>query len=142
MNNFSLNELIAKANNNSCPVVVSIGANKYSVSIVNNINGKRVTISKALSSALSLEHTAYFLPVEETSQLLISAAPIGDRSSPSSLSGIDKKISYNAALVQMLTNCFKLDFSDKTSRSFNDIYIDNSTGTPVAVVNMDSLERN
>ena len=142
MKKFTLDELIIKANNNASPVVVSTGANKYSVSIVNNINGKRVTVSKALSAALKLDSVAYFLPVEEANQLLISASPIGDRSSPCSLSGIDKKISYNAALVQMLTNCFKLDFSDKTSRSFNDIYIDNSTGTPVAVVNMDSLERN
>ena len=141
MKKFTLDELIIKANNNVSPVVVSTGANKYSVSIVNNINGKRVTVSKALSAALKLDSVAYFLPVEETNQLLISASPIGDdRSSSSSLSGADKKISYNAALVKMLTDAFKLDFSDKTSRSFNDIYVDNSTGTPVAVVSMDSQD--
>ena len=140
MKKFSLEELISKANNNTNTIVVSTGATKYSLGIVNNINGKRISISKALSTALALNDTACFLPVEEENQLLISAAPIGDRSSLSSLSGADKKISYNAALVQMLTNCFKLDFSDKTSSSFNDIYIDNSTGTPVAVVSMNSQD--
>ena len=133
----SLNELINKANNNSSTVVVSSGASKYSVSLVNNINGKRISISKALSADLSLGSTAYFLPVEETSQLLISASPIGAMSSCSSLSGAEKKISYNASLVKMLTEAFKLDFSDKTSCSFSDITIDNSTGHAVAIVKID-----
>ena len=132
----SLSELINKANNNSCSVIVSTGASKYSVSIVNNINGKRVTISKALSSDLLLDSSAYFLPVEETGQLLISASPIGTMSSCSSLSGAEKKICYKASLVKMLTEAFKLDFSDKTSCSFGDITIDNSTGNAVAIVEM------
>ena len=134
MKNLSLTELIAKANNNSSTIVVSSGASKYSVSIVNNINGKRITISKALSADLSLNDTAYFLPIEETGQLLISAAPIGTKSSCSSLSGAEKKISYNASLVKMLTEAFKLDFSDKTSCSFSDITIDTSTEHAVAIV--------
>lgn len=134
MSNLSLNELISKANNNTSSVIVSSGASKYSLSIVNNINGKRITISKALSTALSLADTAYFLPVEETGQLLISASPIGAKSSCSSLSGAEKKISYNASLVKMLTEAFKLDFSDKTSCSFSDITIDTSTDHAVAIV--------
>jgi hypothetical protein len=136
MSKYKLSELIAKANNNSNSTVVSTGASKYSVAIVNNINGKRVTISKALSSDLSLNSSAYFLPVEETGQLLISSVPIGDRSSCCSLSGADKKVCYNASLVKMLTDAFKLDFSDKTSMAFTDIYIDKSTANPVAIVNM------
>lgn len=136
MAKLSLTDLIAKANNNSSSVVVSTGTSKYSVSIVNNINGKRVSISKALSADLSINSSAYFLPVEETGQLLISASPIGDRSSCVPLSGAEKKICYNAALVQMLTNAFKLDFSDKTSCSFSNITIDNSTGNAVAIVDM------
>ena len=131
---YSLNELIKKANNNSSAVVISTGASKYSVSIVNNINGKRLTISKALSAVLSLDLTAYFLPVEETGQLLISATPIGNKYSCVSLSGADKKICYKASLVKMLTEAFKLDFSDKTSCSFGDITIDNSAGNAVAIV--------
>ena len=134
--NFTLSELINKANNNSSSVVVTTGPSKYSISIVNNINGKRVAISKALSIDLLLDGTAYFLPVEETGQLLISASPIGDKSSSSSLSGAEKKISYNASLVKMLTEAFKLDFSDKTSCSFSDITIDTSTGNAVAIVNI------
>lgn len=136
MNKYNLSDLIAKANNNSKSTMVSTGASKYSLSIVNNINGKRVTISKALSSDLSLNSSAYFLPVEETGQLLISSVPIGDRSSCCSLSGADKKICYNASLVKMLTDAFKLDFSDKTSCSFGDITIDNSSNSPVAIVTL------
>ena len=131
---YSLSELVKKANNNSSAVVISTGASKYSVSIVNNINGKRLMISKALSAVLSLDLTAYFLPVEETGQLMISATPIGNKYSCGSLSGADKKICYNASLVKMLTEAFKLDFSDKTSCSFGDITIDNSTGNAVAIV--------
>ena len=131
----TLDELISKANNNSNSTVVSTGASKYSISIVNNINGKRLTVSKALSSDLHLNDTAYFLPVEETGQLLIAGSPIG-KANPCCLSGADKKICYNASLVKMLTESFKLDFSSKTSMCFSDIYIDKSTGSPVAVVNM------
>ena len=139
MTKLSLTDLIAKANNNSCSVVVSTGASKYSVAIVNNINGKRVTISKSLSTDLSLNSSAYFLPIEETGQLLISSSPIGSKSSCGSLSGADKKICYNASLVKMLTEAFKLDFSDKTSCSFGDITIDNSTVNAVAIVEMGGI---
>lgn len=140
MNKYNLSALIAKANNNSNSIVVSTGASKYSVSIVNNVNGKRVTISKALSFDLSLDNSAYFLPIEETGQLLISATPIGDKSSCCSLSGTDKKTCYNASLVKMLSDAFKLDFSNKTSMAFTDIYIDNSTNSLVAVVNVVNIE--
>lgn len=135
MANYILSDLIAKAQNNSI-AAVSVSNSKLSVSIVNNINGKRFSISKALSETLNLEDTAYFLPVQETGQLLISAAPLGQYASKVTLSGTGKKICYNAALVQNLSACFKLDFSAKTSMSFTDIDIDTSTGQPVAVVSI------
>ena len=138
---YSLSELINKANNNSNSIVVSTGDSKYSVSIVNNINGKRVTLSKALSANLSLSTSAHFLPIEETGLLLISSAPIGNKSSCCSLSGADKKICYNASLVKMLTDMFELDFSDKTSCSFSEITIDNSTSNTVAIVTLKKIER-
>ena len=140
MSKYNLSELIAKANNNSNSTVVSTGASKYSVAIVNNINGKRVTISKALSSDLSLNSSAYFLPVEVTGQLMISSAPIGDKSACCSLSGSDKKICYNASLVKALTDVFKLDFSNKTSCSFSEVSIDNSTNNTVAIVTLKKIE--
>ena len=136
MKKYSLDELINKANNNTRSVVISSGASKYSFSIVNNINGKRMTVSKALCADLALDKTAYFLPVEETGNLLISASPIGDNSSHCSLSGTDKKIAYNASLVQMVTAAFKLDFTQKTSMSFADIRIDNLNGNPVAIISI------
>lgn len=138
MNILSLSELITKANNNTSSIVVSSGASKYSFSVVNNINGKRVTISKALSTDLSLESLAYFLPVEETGQLLISAAPIGDKSYKVNLKGLEKKISYNASLVKLLTEAFNLDFSNRTSWSFSIITIDKSSDNAVAIVDMSS----
>lgn len=135
MSKYNLSDLIAKANNNTC-AVTGTGNSKLSVSIVNNINGKRITISKSLSESLSLSTSAYFLPVEETSQLLISAAPIGEQSTPVALSDKGKKICYNSKFVQKLSACFKLDFTDKTSMSFTEIEINTSTEHSVAVVNI------
>ena len=133
---YNIGDLIAKANNNSC-IVTGIGKNKFSISIVNNINGRRVTLSKALCEGLALSNIVYFLPVEETHQLLISASPIGERSTDIALSGNGKKICYNAKLVRNLSACFKLDYTEKTSTCFTDIEVDTSTSYPIAIVNMD-----
>ena len=136
MKNFNLSDLIAKAQNNTRSFVINSGSSKYSVSIVNNINGKRVTICKSLSLALSLDSTAYFLPVEETGQLLISASPIGQFSSKIELKGKDKKIAYSANLANTLTSSFKLNFTERTSCSFSDISLDMSSGAIVAIINI------
>lgn len=131
----SINDLIKMADTNS-NTAVSAGSSKYSVSIVNNTNGKRISISKALSEKLELADTAFFLPVESAGDLLISTEKLSDKVSVATLGGKDKKICYNAALVSLLTASFKLDFENKTSCSFNNIEFDTVNGAPVAIVHM------
>lgn len=133
---YSITDLLKMAESNTIGAVHGGGSSKYSVSIVNNTNGKRVSLSKALSEKLNLTETAFFLPVESAGELIISSVALGDRASTTMLSGKDKKICYNAALVTLLTDSFKLDFSTRTSCSFNEIKFDTVGDATVAIVKM------
>lgn len=132
----SINDLIAMAEQSSISYVVSTGASKCSVSIVNSINGKRLSFSKALCKDVGLTDRVYLLPVAEQGKLLIANNAISSKASNGSLSGQEKKICYSAILVNMITNAFKLDFSNKTSMAFTDIEYDTVNGIKVAIVNI------
>lgn len=109
--------------------------NAYSVGIVNSIdNGKRVSISKSLAQKLALGDTLFVLPMAEDGVALLAKALPFDAASNVKLSGSSKKIAYSAALVQLLTAEFGLDFSDRTSMSFNEVDFDNLNGVTVAAV--------
>lgn len=141
-NTISIQDLINAAQQSQYSYTVSTGLSKCSFGIVNSINGKRLSFSKALCSKLKLNKTVYLLPVPEKGKLLISGETLSNKSAVASLSGGDKKISYSANLVGMLTDAFELDFSEKTSMSFTDIEFDTLNGIEVGVVTMASLETN
>ena len=119
---------------------VATGNGKYSVGIVNNKNGKRITISAALGQALNLTDKAGFMIDTEAKELLISSSFSYKGAATVNVSGADgqKKIVYSAPIVEAVTRSFQLDFSVKTSMSFGDIYIetDENTDLPYAVVKM------
>lgn len=111
---------------------------KYSVGIVNNKNGKRVTISASLATALGIQDAVYFIIDADNKELLVSADfpyAAAVKTKASGVSG-EKRIVYLAAVVEAITQHFQLDFTTKTSRSFYDVQIDTDedTSIPYAVV--------
>ena len=138
MTNLTLNELIKLANDSSVNYSVSsVGASRISFGLVNNVNGKRITISKALSQKLHLDDTAYISLVPEQNALLVSATPVTEKSCKCLLRGADKKTSYSAQVISTITTVFNLDFTQKTSLSFSDIELDVVNDIDVAVINIE-----
>ena len=113
---------------------LTISGGKHSVSIVNNVNGKRITISKSIADHLELSDFVMVKPSVEKRKLVLGRALPFPGSSKVNLSGSGKKIAYNSELVQVLTKAFDLDFTKCTSRSFSDVTFDVLEGVPVAIV--------
>lgn len=122
------------------PQITTAGG-KYSVSIVNNVNGKRVTLSKALAEHLELSDSVSVMPSAKSRKLVLGKALPFPGASKVNLSGTGKKIAYNADLVQIITKAYNLDFTSCTSRSFSDITFDVHEGVPIAFVNFPVTER-
>lgn len=118
-------------------VVNGGGSNAVSLSIVNNSNGKRLTTSKELTKKLNLTDTLYVVPNTEDNELYLSSEPMMNISSSGKLSGNDKKVCYSAGLVSLIVETFRLDYTGKTSMSFNNISFDELEDIPVAIVKID-----
>ena len=113
---------------------VSTASGIYSFGVVNNINGKRLSISKALAKALGLENYIEILPSFDENVLFVGKKIPVDKPFFGTLSGSDKKICYSTELVTRVTTAFNLDFSTKTSMSVSDVEITEIGDFPVAVV--------
>ena len=116
-------------------------AGKHSFGIVNSrSNGKRVTLSKSLSSALNLADTAEFVALPDDGILMVSKSFPEGLAVPQKLSGEanEKRICYNSTLVKAITDDFHLDFSKHVSCSFSDISIEDHDGTAVAIIQMNT----
>ena len=127
-----------KAAQNTLKPQVTAGNSTYSVGIVNSkYNGKRVSLSKALSSKLELSDTAAFMPIAEDRVLLIGKSLSFCEPIVGKLSGGDKKFCYNSGLVLTLTEEFGLDFSSCTSKSYSKIQIQkDESGEMIAIVSI------
>lgn len=137
MTKLNITELLDMIEENGKNYNVASGGGKYSLSIVNNINGKRVTLSKTLSSDLNITDEVHFLPVPSENILIVSSKSISSKSASCPMSGQDgKKICYAAGVVKMITEAFALDYSNVTSLSFNNISFDMIKGQKVALVDM------
>ena len=113
------------------------GNSKPSFGIVNSRhNGKRFSFSKALSEELGLTDYVEFQPSGQK-VLLISKALGIPKAMNSNLCGEDgKKIAYCSGHVAALSKFYNLDFTKRTSRSFDRITFATSpvTGEKIAVV--------
>ena len=119
---------------------VTTAKGKFTVGVVHNRNGKRVTISAALAEFLGIKDQASFIIDTEAGELLISRSFPYDAALTVTASGKDgeKKIAYSATVSESVVKAFGLDFSSKTSMSFGNITteVDEGTGIPYAVVKM------
>lgn len=134
--NISFSEALAAAavDKRNHTFVSTTASGPISFGVVNNVNGKRLTLSKALSAALSLEDAMEILPSYEENVLFVSKKLPAAKVFKGKLSGADKKICYSAELVERVTTAFNLDFSGKTSMSVNTIEFTEIEGNTVAVV--------
>lgn len=136
--NYNLDDLLTKINEDTnIPVITATGgSNSYSFGVVNNINGKRLTFSKALTKVLELGEDVVFAPSPEDGILMVAKELPSGRASTGKLKGGDKKTCYRAELVKLIVECFNLDYSDRTSLSFNNIKIDERDDIKIALIDM------
>lgn len=141
MNNYLLDEIMeaAEASND---IPMWFNNSKYSLGIVYNSNGKRITLSKSLCLELGVKDNVYVLAVPSKNTLLISSSQFSEKSSPLSCRGDGRKTCYNAEAVQKISESFELDFAKITSMTFTDISIEKLSDIPVAMVNMISKANN
>ncbi len=113
------------------------GRGVMSVSVVNSENGKRVTLSGALLAALGNPDNVQFA-ADSKENILYIAEDLGGTQKHQNIKHGKKGIIYNAALVQKITDSFNIDYSDKTSVTFNNVTIDtdDDTGMKIAIVDM------
>ena len=127
-NKKSINEMSATSSSTSGYV------GTYSMTVVNSKNnGKRCTFSKALSKKLGLRDSIA-IAIAPDDGIIFLASKFPDDDEIYSLSGEDKKICYNTAIVKNITEAFKLDYDKKTSRSFGDITFETNNGIIIAAV--------
>ena len=134
-NILSISELISKAD--AVPtIVVRTGANKASFSVVCHSCGKRLVCSKEMKQTLALTDELYLLPVPEQNVLLVAGASFTPKASRGPLSKTDNRICYSNKLVRLVVDAFELDYTGKSSLSFNVLKYDELDGVTIAVVDM------
>jgi len=152
MKKFDLNRIIEAANNTELPTIStgkSGSRGGYSVSIVNNRNGKRIKISSALVKDLGITEEVFFMPIKEEDVIVISAKKISPKMSrcvvPKTEPTEDNTSAggtltfYHAYTIKLITKVFGLDYSECTSKTFREIEIDEyDAGTKIALVTVPS----
>lgn len=107
-----------------------------SVSIVLCNNGRRLTLSASLYEELGQPETVKCAVNTEDGYLII-ASDIGSVTAYYNVSNKGKGIIYNSALVHSVAEAFSLDFSDKTSMSFNKVKLKEINGITTAFIKID-----
>ena len=140
--------LLSKANNVKKITMgnTSGGNAKKSITVVYNVNGKRITISKALAEALKLEATAQLSFVIDDGVILLGKVTsqnederielvLKDEKDTIKKTITGKKISYNADAAYGIATGFILDYRKNSSKRFDNIEIDYSNpDNPIAVI--------
>lgn len=109
------------------------GKAEKSVSIVLCDNGKRLTMSASLFEALGQPDVVKCAVVVKNKYLVI-ARDIDSVDMTYNVSNKGKGIIYNSELVRSIAEAFSLDFSNKTSMSFNNVKIEDIDGIMTAFV--------
>ena len=109
------------------------GRAEKSVSLVLCDNGKRLTMSAILFEALGQPEKVKCAVIADRRYLII-AHDIKSVDTTYNVSNKGKGIIYNSELVRTIADTFSLDFSNKTSMSFNNVKIENIDGVATAFV--------
>lgn len=111
------------------------GKSIKSISLVLCDNGKRLTLSKSLFEALG-EPESIKLAADAENGFLIIANEIDGAESQYSVSNKGKGIVYNSSLVSYIAELFELDFSERTSMSFDYVKVKKIDGVMTAFIKM------
>lgn len=110
------------------------GVSKPSLSVVYNKNSKRVTLTAGLADALSLEESVDFFPLVDDGILLVAKKLDLENVSNGKINKEGKRICYSEPLSAMIVKAFELDYSNCTSKHFDEITFDEIDGVKVAAV--------
>ncbi|MDY4429632.1 hypothetical protein [Evtepia sp.] len=135
----NINELLRKAATCKLPVTSSSGKGKNSFTIVNNRNGKRLTISSSLAHALDVQNEVFLHLNPDDQEILLAKEDLANENAVRlKLRGDQKKTAYDSRVVQGISDLFGLDYSNCSSKSFSKIQMDHCNEVPVAIVDMTS----
>ena len=108
------------------------GVSKPSLSVVYNKNSKRVTLTAGLAEALCLEESVDFFPLVDDG--IVAKKLNLENVSNGKINKEGKRICYSEPLSAMITKAFELDYSNCTSKHFDDITFEEIDGVKVAAV--------
>lgn len=109
----------------------------YSVNLVcAKDNRKSLTLTKKLADALQLATDVYITVYANDGSIALSSAPINVYSVKYAFSNDKDHIVYNAYLVRFIADTFALDYTEKTSYSFNRITFGTINGVDYAEIIM------
>lgn len=109
------------------------GRAEKSISIVLCDNGKRLTMSASLFEALGQPEMVK-CAVDTEDRILIVASDIKSVDMTYNVSNKGKGIIYNSELVRFIAETFFLDFSNRTSMSFNNVKLKEVDGVMTALI--------
>jgi hypothetical protein len=99
------------------------GKESLSISVVNTSrNGARVTLTNKLIDVLGLQGEAQFGIIDDDRLVIGRLVPNAEKGYPFS-TGVGTNIIYRRELVDILSEAFELDYTSKSSLSFNKINI-------------------
>lgn len=141
MKKLNITDLHEAAEKTVLPTIAPTSANtrddNYCFTIVNNRNGKRITLNRTLSIALGISSSVDIMPMPDYGYILVGTAlpyPAAWHCKARNQDGVTTV--YDSSKVQNLSRYFTLDFTEHTSLSFRTVEIDTLDGVKVAMVQM------
>lgn len=109
----------------------------YSVNLVcAKNNRKSLTLTKKLADTLQITTDVHITVYANDGSIALSSAPINEYSVKYAFSNEKDYIIYNACLVRFIADTFALDYTERTSYSFNRITFGTVNGVKYAEVIM------
>ena len=122
------------------------GSTSMSFGVVYNKNGKRISINKKLAESLGLKDKVHIAFVKQDGVIVVSKdlstltdqfINIDLKDEKDNIKGgvTGKKIGYSSDAAYGIVHTFELDFTERSSRIFKKIEIDNTNpDNPVAII--------
>lgn len=109
----------------------------YSVNLVcAKNNRKSLTLTKKLADTLQITTDVHITVYANDGSIALSSAPVDEYSVKYAFSNEKDYIIYNACLVRFIADTFALDYTERTSYSFNRITFGTVNGVTYAEVIM------
>lgn len=135
----TINAMVPSLNQKKATVIPTTAQTKrggaYSVNLVcAKNNRKSLTLTKKLADALQLSTYVYITVYADDGSIALSSASINENSVQFSFSNETDHIVYSANLVRFIAETFALDYTNRTSYSFNNVTFSTTNGVAYAEV--------